>query len=205
MRFRKTVRACCGAAAIGLIAPGAQAESVPAAIAVNAENIRKLNIMLMVTSLRCRESAHDFRGEYDLFAQAHGDNLSAAHDHLKQQLVARHGELGSAKALDKMGVTMANSFGEGHPEYGCADLKRATLQLAMSHDTTHLANMADRLLGAGQRATATGSWFPDRKAVGAKAPARPYEVKALDDTTRPAKEAQTPPKRDRTVPGWLRG
>jgi hypothetical protein len=118
-------------------------------ISANAEAIRSLNIMLMVTSLRCRTSAFDFRSEYDMFARAHQANLAEAHDTLARGLVATHGEDGSHRALDRIGVRIANRYGDGHPTLGCSDLKEATLQLAMSQDGANLSRMADRLLDNG--------------------------------------------------------
>lgn len=115
-------------------------------IAANAANIQRLNIMLMVTSLRCRQSAHDFQSEYDLFSRAHQQNLAEAHDALAQNLVAEHGEDGTARALDRIGVAIANRYGDGHPTLDCSALKEVTLQLAMSQDRTRLAQMADDLL-----------------------------------------------------------
>lgn len=115
-------------------------------VSANAESIRSLNIMLMVTSLRCRAGAFDFRSEYDMFARAHQANLAEAHDTLARGLVATYGEDGSHRALDRIGVRIANRYGEGHPTLGCSDLKEATLQLAMSQDGANLSRMADRLL-----------------------------------------------------------
>lgn len=117
-------------------------------ISANAEAIRSLNIMLMVTSLRCRTSAFDFRSEYDMFARTHQANLAEAHDTLARNMAATHGEDGSHRALDRIGVRIANRYGEGHPTLGCSDLKDATLQLAMSQDRANLSRMADRLLSA---------------------------------------------------------
>ncbi len=112
----------------------------------HAQAIRSLNIMLMVTSLRCRGGAHDFRSEYDMFARAHQQNLEDAHSQLTGAMVAAYGEEGSHRALDRIGVSLANQYGDGHPTMGCLDLKEATLELAMSQDRAALAATAARLL-----------------------------------------------------------
>ena len=121
-------------------------------VTANAANIRRLNIMLMVTSLRCRRTVHDFQSEYDLFATAHQQNLEEAHEALTKEMVAQHGEAGIARALDRIGVAIANRYGDGHPTLGCSDLKEVTLSLAMSQDRTRLSQMADDLLDGHMRA-----------------------------------------------------
>ena len=81
-----------------------------------------------------------------MFARAHQANLAEAHDALAAGLVATHGEDGSHRALDRIGVRIANRYGDGHPTLGCSDLKEVTLELAMSQDRANLSRMADRLL-----------------------------------------------------------
>ncbi|MCK0128587.1 hypothetical protein [Erythrobacter sp. F6033] len=115
-------------------------------IAANAENIRSLNIMLMVTSLRCRTGAHDFRGEYDLFARTHQQNLADAHKHLSRNMVATYGSKGPKRTLDRIGVTIANRYGDGHPTLDCSDLKSATSELARTQDRARLSVIANTLL-----------------------------------------------------------
>ena len=112
----------------------------------SAQAIRSLNIMLMVTSLRCRTGAHDFRSEYDMFSRTHQRSIEEASDQLTNDLVAAYGEDGSHRELDRMGVSIANSYGDGHPTMGCSDLKEATLELAMSQDRSALTSMAGWLL-----------------------------------------------------------
>lgn len=157
------------------------AEPVLATPVSSAKNIRNLNIMLMVTSLRCRGSAHDFSGEYELFAQAHQANIAQAHRELMREMSATYGPAGSERALDRDGVSIANSFGEGHPTMGCSDLKQAAVELAMSQDRVRLATMAARLL----RGDAGAPTSKGRATV-----ATPQ-----DEVTAPA----------RPMPNWLRG
>ena len=158
---------------------------VPAAASVNAsaEDIRSLNIMLMVTSLRCRGGANDFSGEYDLFATAHSQNIADAHQQLVAKMTPVHGEEGSERQLDRLGVQIANRYGEGHPTMDCAELKEATLQLAMSQDRVRLASMATQLLGDTAKAAA---------------PVRQVPLPAQ----RPVGEGGVPKTQ---VPNWLRG
>ena len=111
------------------------------------EQVRKLDIMLMVTSLRCRMGSDDFQPEYRKFSASHITALNAAARRLESGLVARHGKKGAKRALDRISVGMANQYGQGHPWLGCAELKEITTDLAKSKDPTVLAQAADELLG----------------------------------------------------------
>ncbi|MEL6531119.1 MAG: S-adenosyl-L-homocysteine hydrolase [Pseudomonadota bacterium] len=116
------------------------------AAATSASSIRKLDIMLMVTSLRCRGSAHDFQSDYHAFAAKHLKHLNRASAELRQSLVAKHGAKGSKRALDRIGVSMANTYGDGHPWMGCAELKQVTRELSDAPDSARLYEAARELL-----------------------------------------------------------
>ena len=87
MRSSKGVAA--GLAALSLLL------ALPAAAAGNgadqAEKIRRLDIMLMVTGLRCRTTADNFQSDYGRFTRAHLGTLNAASDSLKADLSRRFG------------------------------------------------------------------------------------------------------------------
>lgn len=120
----------------------------------NAENIRKLNIMLMVTSLRCRTGRDDFQADYNHFTRAHLTTLNRAGNELTAQLTRRKGARGAKMELDRIGVGMANSYGVGHPWLDCAALKQVTRDLAGNRDAVNLAATADDLLSSRPR----GHW-----------------------------------------------
>ena len=129
---------------IALITPAAaQVEAVEAR---HAENIRKLNIMLMVTSLRCRTGAHDFQPEYERFTANYLPELRQAGSHLRSSLEAQHGKRGGRLALDKIGVGIANGYGGGHPWLSCKGLKGATAALNQRRGGASLALAAEELL-----------------------------------------------------------
>ena len=111
------------------------------------EQLRKLDIMLMVTSLRCRMGSDDFQADYRRFSANHLNTLNGAARRLESGLVARHGKKGATRALDRISVGMANQYGQGHPWLGCAELKEITSDLAKSKDPAVLAQAADELLG----------------------------------------------------------
>ncbi|MEP0191214.1 MAG: S-adenosyl-L-homocysteine hydrolase [Erythrobacter sp.] len=141
----RTFAALAFAAAIALPSSAAIAESDPI-MTSDAVKLRKLEVMLMVTSLRCRNGAHDFRGEYGQFSTMHRANLSAARADLKRGLNAQYGSNGTKRALDRMGVKMANTYGSGHPWLNCAELKDEVQALCIEVEHGQLLSAATRLL-----------------------------------------------------------
>lgn len=111
-----------------------------------AENIRRLDIMLMVTGLRCRTTGDDFRSDYARFTTNQLPVLNQAAATLRGDLARRYGSGGADKALDRMSVTMANSYGLGHPWLNCAQLKSVTRDLADMRSEAALADAAAQLL-----------------------------------------------------------
>jgi hypothetical protein len=122
--------------------------SVPASAAgwSQAEKLRRLDIMLMVTGLRCRTGPDNFQSDYGRFTTAHLPALNAASNTLKRELVGRHGAAGVNRALDRLSVQMANSYGQGHPWLNCGQLKQVTRSLAAARGSAPLLEAADQLL-----------------------------------------------------------
>ncbi len=117
-----------------------------------AEKLKKLKIMLMVSSLRCRRGPDDFQPAYQRFAARHLPTLRNAHMTMKAGLVAQHGETHGQRALDRAIVSMANEYGQGHPWLDCKELGQATAELADSGGDAELHAAADHLLGTGPAA-----------------------------------------------------
>ncbi len=135
-----------GFAAVSLLA------SVPAAASGldnggGAEKLRRLDIMLMVTSLRCRTGADDFQADYGRFTTAHMRELNHANGILRAGMAEQFGDGGANRALDRLSTTMANRYGLGHPWLGCHELKMVANQLAEMEGTDALEEAADQLLG----------------------------------------------------------
>ncbi len=112
-----------------------------------AEKLRRLDIMLMVTSLRCRTTADNFQAEYGQFTTMHLGELNQASDQLRADLANRFGSAGSARALDRISTVMANAYGQGHPWLSCRDLKTVASNLARAQGTETLVEAAGQLLG----------------------------------------------------------
>ena len=108
------------------------------------EKLRRLDIMLMVTGLRCRTGADNFQAEYGRFTTNHLAELNAASDTLKAQMGGAG--RGADRALDKLSVTMANTYGQGHPWLDCHQLKQVARGLADARGSAPLVEAADQLL-----------------------------------------------------------
>lgn len=113
-----------------------------------AEKLRRLDIMLMVTGLRCRTTADNFQVDYRRFTTNHIGELNASARALKAELATRHGA-GAERALDRLSVTMANAYGQGHPWLNCNELKQVAQGLADARGEAPLVEAADQLLDSG--------------------------------------------------------
>lgn len=140
------------AASLAAFAALATPVTVQAGVADDAEAVRKLDIMLMVTSLRCRKTADNFQADYQRFSSSNLTALNAASKTLQADLV-RKGNTGK-RALDKISVSMANEYGNGHPWLGCGELKQITRDLSNSRNSVQLASAANDLLSSRPR----GQW-----------------------------------------------
>lgn len=116
--------------------------------AESAEQLRRLDIMLMVTALRCRKGPDNFQPDYNKFSSAHLQTMNAASRQLKGGMEKKLGVKGAARRLDQMSVSMANDYGNGHPWLGCAELKEVTRELTKERDAVKLAMAADELLSS---------------------------------------------------------
>lgn len=112
----------------------------------DAEKLRKLDIMLMVTALRCRHGADNFQGDYGKFSTKHNVALQGAARTLQASYSGKYGAKGAKRQLDKISVSMANRYGQGHPWLECAQLKQVTHDLAADRDSSRLLAVADQLL-----------------------------------------------------------
>ncbi len=125
----------------------AQAQSCWGPEAVNAAKLRNLDIMLMVTALRCRMGADNFQPEYYDFSAAHQAELNLANGVLRVQFTGA-GITVANRALDRMSTSIANSFGMGHPDLGCHELRQITRDLANTGISGALLDAADAMVGA---------------------------------------------------------
>lgn len=142
MTFGKGVAASLAAASLLFTVPAS------AAGMSQAEKLRRLDIMLMVTGLRCRTGPDNFQSDYGRFTTNHIASLNAASNSLKRELSARHGTAGANRALDKLSVQMANQYGQGHPWLSCGQLKQVARNLAAARGEAPLVAAADQVLSS---------------------------------------------------------
>ena len=138
---RKGAAALAAAALLAGSPAGAQQSSLE-----TAEKLRRLDIMLMVTALRCRFGEDNFQADYEAFSARHLATLNAAARDLTAELARQHGARGADRALDRMSTGIANGYGMGHPLFECADLKRTTQELTGESDREALVAAADQLI-----------------------------------------------------------
>ncbi|NBC35374.1 S-adenosyl-L-homocysteine hydrolase [Novosphingobium sp. FSY-8] len=141
--------AACVASVLTLVAAPVAAQPAGWAGArgvAQASALRELDIMLMVTSLRCRHTGDDFQADFQRFEAAHMAELNAAAQALR--LAAGHtgGPAEADRAADRMSVVMANRYGGGHPWMSCAELGAMTRDLAQMHGAANLLAVADYAL-----------------------------------------------------------
>ena len=146
MILRNIALAACAALAVVPAIPAA-AQDVE-----TATSLRRLDMMLMVTSLRCRFGSDDFRADYDRFRASNLPSLRDAALTVTGEFTRRYGKQGAVTQFDRMSVAMANYYGAGHPRLDCGQLKREVGQMTAALGDVRLAQAATRLLdddGAG--------------------------------------------------------
>lgn len=135
-------------AALVLAAGGTAAPAMADRGFERAHSLHSLDIMLMVTALRCRSSGSDFQEDYYRFATVHRDALRRAGAKLRDVFESGSDGGNPDRALDRMGVVIANSYGGGHPWLGCEELGQIVRVLALASDEEALMRAAHDLLGS---------------------------------------------------------
>jgi hypothetical protein len=115
--------------------------------AQDAAKIKHLNTMLMVTALRCRGTADNFLPQYNRFVAKHNALIGSQNTVLKGYLAQNFGPRGAEGALDRMSIGFANSYGTGHKDMSCHDLKQLASDLSTEqHGVVTMAATADRVV-----------------------------------------------------------
>ena len=87
--------------------------------AAEAAEIRDLDTMLMVASLRCRISGRNFIEDYNSFVRNSRPTLIAANDMLRAQFASS----GGLDAYDRYVTSLANTHGGGSATLDCRDME----------------------------------------------------------------------------------
>ncbi len=113
----------------------------------DAVKITHLNTMLLVTALRCRGGADNFLPEYNRFVINNSSLIGNQGKVIKTHFAATHGAKGAEGALDRMSIGFANSYGTGHRDMTCRQLKMLAAELASQrHGIATLAEAADAVV-----------------------------------------------------------
>jgi len=113
---------------------------------MRAGRLKQLDIMLMVTALRCRAGADDFQADYQAFEAAHMAAINAASQMIMAEATARLGASAGHEEMERIVTATANRYGNGHPWLGCADLHHLAQDLAAEHDDEALIAEAAEVL-----------------------------------------------------------
>lgn len=87
--------------------------------AVEAAQVRDMETMLMVASLRCRISGVDFLESYNGFVRGSRPALTLANDRLRTHFAPQ----GGLNAYDRYVTSIANRYGGGVEGLACSDMQ----------------------------------------------------------------------------------
>jgi hypothetical protein len=114
----------------------------------DAASVANLNMMMMVTALRCRSGDNNFLTEYNHFVQRNNSVLGAQNAILKARFSRIEGVKAAEGATDRFTIGLANHYGAGDTNMGCQELKQLAGDLATkSRDSEALIALALRNAG----------------------------------------------------------
>lgn len=139
----------------------AQAATCYTAASLPAAKLRHLDVMLMVSSLRCRTGADDFQADYEHFVDHNRGALSAANHAMLDDYAARLGAAKASAEMDRLSVSMANHYGQG-TGIGCHELRMVAHDLAETVQPAALSDAAEALVGQAALENACGAEIAQR-------------------------------------------
>ena len=122
------VAALC-ALALSIIAVPAQACWTSAE--QDAAKVANLNMMMMVSALRCRKGPDDFLADYNRFVKNNNPVIGSQNAAVRSHFARINGNGHADAAMDKFIIGIANSYGGGHQWLGCAQLKLVAQDLSL--------------------------------------------------------------------------
>jgi hypothetical protein len=108
----------------------------------DAERLIQLNMMLLVTHRRCSILKQPFDREFISFHNVLKDKLAIASSIVKPSFQDVHADL----TFDSFLTATANAYGEGHPEFGCKQIKAEFAALLKLKSDSDFHKVADQLL-----------------------------------------------------------
>jgi hypothetical protein len=110
----------------------------------DAAQVANLNMMMMVSALRCRNGPDNFLNEYNRFVSTNNPVLGAQNDAMRRHFARINGPKGAEAAMDKFVIGIANNYGGGHENLDCTQLKAIAIDLANNgHSASSLLSIAD--------------------------------------------------------------
>lgn len=113
-----------------------------------AASVANLNMMMMVTALRCRNGKDNFLSDYNRFVKNNNGVLGSQNAVIKARFARLNGVKGAEGATDRFTIGLANHYGTGHATMGCGELKKLAADLgSKSRDSVALINIAELKAG----------------------------------------------------------
>jgi hypothetical protein len=110
----------------------------------DAAKIANLNMMMMVSALRCRKGADDFLGDYNRFVKNNNPVLGAQNAAVRGHFARIDGAKVADRQMDRFVIGLANSYGGGTDSKGCDQLKSVAFELGQkSHSAKSLLSIAE--------------------------------------------------------------
>ena len=110
----------------------------------DAAKVANLNMMMMVSALRCRKGPDDFLSEYNRFVKLNNATIGSQNAVVREHFARVGGFKNAEAAMDKFIIGIANSYGSGHQDLGCMQLKALAQELSNnSHSVDSLLVVAD--------------------------------------------------------------
>ncbi len=127
MKYAAGYRAVAAIASISIASPSAACWTKAEA---DAAKVANLNMMMMVTALRCRKGPDDFLHDYNSFVKNNNHVIGVQNGEVRAHFVRINGSSGADAAMDKFVIGIANSYGSGHASLDCKALKQIAATLA---------------------------------------------------------------------------
>ncbi|MDQ4419557.1 hypothetical protein OOT33_03770 [Sphingobium sp. DEHP117] len=109
------------AAGLALFSADAHAAACWSDAAYEAAQLRDLDTMLMVATLRCRVKGNDFSADYNRFVVEKRPILAAANTEIQSAFASSVGKVKALGAYDDFMTKIANSYGNGMSGMSCDD------------------------------------------------------------------------------------
>ncbi len=109
----------------------------------DAAKVANLNMMMMVSALRCRKGPDDFLADYNRFVKNNNPVIGTQNAAVRSHFARISGAQSADAAMDKFIIGIANSYGGGHNRLGCSELKVVAQDLSRNgHNAGSLLTIA---------------------------------------------------------------